>query len=45
MPNLLEVGDVRVRYRVLSPPMSMLKDDANPFVDAVAGVSFSLAES
>jgi len=44
MPNLLEVSDVRVRYRVLSPLMSMLTGDANPFVDAVSGVSFSLAE-
>ena len=42
MSSLLEVRDLEVRFRVKSQLHSLLKPSSNAFIEAVAGVSFSL---
>ena len=44
MSALLEINDVHVRFRTHSPLNAMLKGIADPFVDAVNGVSLQIAE-
>jgi len=41
---LLEVEDVRVRFRVKGQLAALASGDKDPFIDAVNGVSFDLAE-
>jgi oligopeptide/dipeptide ABC transporter ATP-binding protein len=42
MPKLLEVENVRVRFRIKGTARAILDRDPNPFIDAVLGVSFDL---
>ena len=44
MKPLLELTDVRVRFRTHSPVSAMLKGIQDPFVDAVNGVSLQIGE-
>ena len=44
MSALLEAENVRVRFRVLSPLRAMIAGVEDPFIDAVCGVSFQVAE-
>lgn len=44
MSGLLEVKNLRVRFRVKSPLQAMLRGIKDPFIDAVRDVSFSIAE-
>ena len=44
MKPLLELTDVRVRFRTHSPLSAMLKGIQDPFVDAVNGVSLQVGE-
>ena len=43
MTKLLEVEDVRVRFRAKGAVKALLDRDADPFIDAVCGVSFEIA--
>jgi oligopeptide/dipeptide ABC transporter ATP-binding protein len=43
MPPLLEVEDLTVRFRVMGLVRQLFAPGANPFVEAVAGVSLDLA--
>ena len=45
MSAVLEVEDVRVRYRVKPPFRALLEGGSDPFIDAVAGVSLTLGEA
>jgi len=42
MKNILEVNDLRVRYRTKGVAHALLTRDPDPFIDAVMGVSFSI---
>ena len=42
--SVLEVKDLRVRFRVQSPLQAMLSKNPDPFIDAVRQVSFSIEE-
>lgn len=44
MSALLSVQDLRVRFRTMSPLQSLMKRNAEPFIDAVCGVSFDIAK-
>jgi peptide/nickel transport system ATP-binding protein len=44
MTPLLEVQELRVRFRVKSSLRAFMDHDPSPFIDAVLGVSFSLAQ-
>ncbi len=44
MSALLEVRDLRIRFRVKSSLQAWVKRDKDPFIDAVRQVSFSIAE-
>ncbi|MDH3691887.1 MAG: dipeptide/oligopeptide/nickel ABC transporter ATP-binding protein, partial [Gammaproteobacteria bacterium] len=44
MTPLLEVADLRVRFRAKSSLTALLQRDKDPYIDAVAGVSFSIKE-
>lgn len=44
MNPLLSVKDLRVRFRVMGPLQSVVKRSADPFIDAVCGVSFDIAK-
>lgn len=44
MSALLEVGDLRVRYRTASPFRALVSGMKDPFIDAVCDVSFFLNE-
>jgi oligopeptide/dipeptide ABC transporter ATP-binding protein len=43
MPALLEVDQLRVRFRVLGRLRALIKGVHDPFVDAVLGISFAVA--
>lgn len=42
--SVLEVNDLRVRFRVQSPLQALVRGNADPFIDAVRQVSFSIEE-
>jgi oligopeptide/dipeptide ABC transporter ATP-binding protein len=42
--SVLEVNNLRVRFRVQSPLQALLKNNPDPFIDAVRQVSFSIEE-
>jgi len=44
MSTLLEIKDLRIRFRVKSSLQAMLERVEDPFIDAVRQVSFSIAE-
>ena len=44
MSPLLEVRDLRVRFRSMGPLRAMLRGVSDPFIDAVCGVSFEIRE-
>lgn len=44
MTALLEVQDLRVRFRSMNTMNALLRGVGDPFIDAVCGVSFSLRE-
>ncbi len=44
MNSLLEIKDLRVRFRVKSPVQALLQGVKDPYIDAVRKVSFSVAE-
>jgi oligopeptide/dipeptide ABC transporter ATP-binding protein len=44
MNPLLEVSDLRVRFRVKSPLRALVERDGEAFIDAVCGVSFEIGE-
>jgi len=44
MARLLEIEDLRVRFRVLGSARALLAGRRDPFIDAVLGVSFGLEE-
>lgn len=44
MSALLEIDDIRVRFRIKSPTAALLSGMHDPFVDAVHGVSLQIGE-
>ncbi len=42
--SVLDVNDLRVRFRVQSPLQAILNKNPDPFIDAVRNVSFSIEE-
>jgi len=44
MSTVLEIRDLRVRFRVKSPLEALLQRIDDPYIDAVRKVSFSIAE-
>ncbi|MBK1668666.1 peptide ABC transporter ATP-binding protein [Rhodovibrio sodomensis] len=44
MSDLLTVRDLRVRFRVASPVKALMTGMKDPFIDAVCGVDFGIAE-
>ncbi|MGH6960095.1 MAG: ATP-binding cassette domain-containing protein, partial [Dongiaceae bacterium] len=42
MTTLLEIESLRVRFRILGPVRARVAGIADPFIDAVLGVSFSV---
>lgn len=44
MHELLEVTDLRVRYRALGPLLAIARGVRDPFLDAILGVSLSIGE-
>lgn len=44
MKKLLEVEDLRVRFRTMGGARALVRGVRDPFIDAVCGVSFNLAE-
>ena len=45
MSKLLEVENLRVRFRIKSAVQALIDREADPFVDAVHGVSLSVGEA
>ena len=44
MSSVLEIQDLRIRFRVKSPLQAIIERVEDPFIDAVRQVSFSIAE-